>query len=115
LPAELAQGPGADKAATALERVEHTADRTQALKVIGLLAPRRQQGVEVVDFLGELLKEDLADLVVDLVADGLKSSARANRRRRPLRRRGVTRSEEHTSELQSRENLVCRLLLEKKK
>src|SRR5690606_40305909 len=28
---------------------------------------------------------------------------------------GVVRSEEHTSELQSRENLVCRLLLEKKK
>src|SRR5690606_41798232 len=28
---------------------------------------------------------------------------------------GTTRSEEHTSELQSRENLVCRLLLEKKK
>src|SRR5690606_40002396 len=26
---------------------------------------------------------------------------------------GVIRSEEHTSELQSRENLVCRLLLEK--
>src|SRR5690606_40468846 len=31
---------------------------------------------------------------------------------RPLR---PQRSEEHTSELQSRENLVCRLLLEKKK
>src|SRR5690606_40221222 len=28
---------------------------------------------------------------------------------------GEIRSEEHTSELQSRENLVCRLLLEKKK
>src|SRR5690606_39669502 len=28
---------------------------------------------------------------------------------------GPHRSEEHTSELQSRENLVCRLLLEKKK
>src|SRR5690606_41642747 len=27
---------------------------------------------------------------------------------------GASRSEEHTSELQSRENLVCRLLLEKK-
>src|SRR5690606_40047110 len=27
---------------------------------------------------------------------------------------GVARSEEHTSELQSRENLVCRLLLEEK-
>src|SRR5690606_40521075 len=34
-----------------------------------------------------------------------------NRRRGPRR----ARSEEHTSELQSRENLVCRLLLEKKK
>src|SRR2546430_4312183 len=35
-------------------------------------------------------------------------------RRRPARRRGP-RSEEHTSELQSQSNLVCRLLLEKKK
>src|SRR3712207_8922004 len=39
----------------------------------------------------------------------------------PARRRarggaaGVLRSEEHTSELQSRQYLVCRLLLEKKK
>src|SRR5690606_41396793 len=32
-----------------------------------------------------------------------------------LLRRAPPRSEEHTSELQSRENLVCRLLLEKKK
>src|SRR5690349_22870226 len=32
---------------------------------------------------------------------------------RPTRR--VSRSEEHTSELQSRRDLVCRLLLEKKK
>src|SRR5690606_41505630 len=32
-----------------------------------------------------------------------------------IRRDFATRSEEHTSELQSRENLVCRLLLEKKK
>src|SRR5690606_40384558 len=31
------------------------------------------------------------------------------------RRQEENRSEEHTSELQSRENLVCRLLLEKKK
>src|SRR5690606_40710440 len=34
---------------------------------------------------------------------------------RPASPAGVHRSEEHTSELQSRENLVCRLLLEKKK
>src|SRR5690606_22213880 len=31
------------------------------------------------------------------------------------RKSAASRSEEHTSELQSRENLVCRLLLEKKK
>src|SRR5690606_42053243 len=33
----------------------------------------------------------------------------------PCRNWPTCRSEEHTSELQSRENLVCRLLLEKKK
>src|SRR2546427_9462332 len=33
----------------------------------------------------------------------------------PLLMDGVLRSEEHTSELQSQSNLVCRLLLEKKK
>src|SRR5690606_41633135 len=46
-------------------------------------------------------------------------SLRASRLSRPDRvaslRRDCPRSEEHTSELQSRENLVCRLLLEKKK
>src|SRR5207249_11727721 len=35
--------------------------------------------------------------------------------RHPGRTRGAVRSEEHTSELQSRFDLVCRLLLEKKK
>src|SRR5690349_22851011 len=39
---------------------------------------------------------------------------RLDARRRPRRRRSE-RSEEHTSELQSRRDLVCRLLLEKKK
>src|SRR5690606_41190275 len=33
----------------------------------------------------------------------------------PESMRGTKRSEEHTSELQSREKIVCRLLLEKKK
>src|SRR5436309_12604941 len=44
--------------------------------------------------------------------------ARPGGTRRPHRAdalAGARRSEEHTSELQSRENLVCRLLLEKKK
>src|SRR2546422_10177432 len=42
-----------------------------------------------------------------------RASARSRRRRLPAPRR--RRSEEHTSELQSRLHLVCRLLLEKKK
>src|SRR5690606_40343230 len=43
---------------------------------------------------------------------GLSTEARYMRFVSMLR---ASRSEEHTSELQSRENLVCRLLLEKKK
>src|SRR5438034_1272978 len=38
-----------------------------------------------------------------------------NRENRPTRSRRRHRSEEHTSELQSHSDLVCRLLLEKKK
>src|SRR2546430_12213558 len=37
------------------------------------------------------------------------------RRAVPDRHQHIVRSEEHTSELQSQSNLVCRLLLEKKK
>src|SRR5690606_16456071 len=45
----------------------------------------------------------LADIVMALDGEGIFTGC------------GLGRSEEHTSELQSRENLVCRLLLEKKK
>src|SRR2546430_10352313 len=52
-------------------------------------------------------------------ASATKSSARESRGRisRPSRSSAsasASRSEEHTSELQSQSNLVCRLLLEKK-
>src|SRR5438874_9269837 len=47
---------------------------------------------------------------------GGNRAARVSHRQRPRRRhREGERSEEHTSELQSRRDLVCRLLLEKKK
>src|SRR5688572_31129883 len=39
----------------------------------------------------------------------------AGERGTPVELGGAERSEEHTSELQSQSNLVCRLLLEKKK
>src|SRR3712207_7763687 len=49
------------------------------------------------------------------VADAARRTARHNRSRKPKPdRRFFERSEEHTSELQSRQYLVCRLLLEKK-
>src|SRR5207302_3876661 len=60
----------------------------------------------------ERQRQFLAVLLNDAVGAGLETGLR-EQRARPL---GVERrSEEHTSELQSRENLVCRLLLEKKK
>src|SRR2546430_15088544 len=48
-----------------------------------------------------------------LIGDGPTKNAIVDR----VKRRGIqrVRSEEHTSELQSQSNLVCRLLLEKKK
>src|SRR3712207_8524048 len=52
----------------------------------------------------KLLAPTLAPLAVDKIRGDLKNLRTAS-----------LRSEEHTSELQSRQYLVCRLLLEKKK
>src|SRR5205809_2972833 len=69
----------------------------------------------------EIYTLSLHDALPILQRAGLQSQ-RLRRRRRPgllappQRERGTpARSEEHTSELQSRLHLVCRLLLEKKK
>src|SRR5207237_8124182 len=68
-----------------------------------------------------------AALLADTHRRGHRRAVRIGRRRERLRHRhrsrlarprravGLRRSEEHTSELQSHLNLVCRLLLEKKK
>src|SRR2546428_10157418 len=48
-------------------------------------------------------------------SDSLWRPSLRHRARAAGRSGAVTRSEEHTSELQSRSDLVCRLLLEKKK
>src|SRR5690606_41731743 len=52
---------------------------------------------------------------VAITASGVPPEQLADAAKIMLMNAGETRSEEHTSELQSRENLVCRLLLEKKK
>src|SRR5690606_41707466 len=49
------------------------------------------------------------------IVGGLKTTLRHLFRKPITLEYPEVRSEEHTSELQSRENLVCRLLLEKKK
>src|SRR5207253_7019247 len=54
---------------------------------------------------------DFTSFIVALVADELRHRPGFERRAQLPQ----TRSEEHTSELQSRGHLVCRLLLEKKK
>src|SRR2546422_5383885 len=50
-----------------------------------------------------------------LKVHSLPPGASGRKQRRIRSRRHLSRSEEHTSELQSRLHLVCRLLLEKKK
>src|SRR3712207_7890319 len=48
-------------------------------------------------------------------SEAAAGAAHRCRRRTSTRTAAASRSEEHTSELQSRQYLVCRLLLEKKK
>src|SRR2546430_10632134 len=64
------------------------------------------------------LHDALPISVLDLDEELTVGGARRRRRHAEIRREVLSaesRSEEHTSELQSQSNLVCRLLLEKKK
>src|SRR5688572_31097243 len=64
----------------------------------------------------DLKAEDLRDPGADKIADHHKAGVvNAIGDIAQLLGAGDRRSEEHTSELQSQSNLVCRLLLEKKK
>src|SRR2546430_7287061 len=56
-----------------------------------------------------------ADVVFCDPTSGILLVGAGYHRRHSVRPCGGARSEEHTSELQSQSNLVCRLLLEKKK
>src|SRR3712207_8872697 len=57
------------------------------------------------------VQDQAAGLSVEVTVDQARS---LHRQRDALAGRPADRSEEHTSELQSRQYLVCRLLLEKK-
>src|SRR5256886_13604845 len=70
------------------------------LKIVPVLTDEAGPGDKVVAEFRRLAADEKVDLVI-----GYISSANCV----------AVRSEEHTSELQSQSNLVCRLLLEKKK
>src|SRR6266511_6136642 len=90
---------------------------------VGIAAPRqgeiRHVGVEVLlATRAEMLREPDVEIhwsfrsrVAHVVEDSFHPSVAVSA---VVADRACPRSEEHTSELQSRENLVCRLLLEKK-
>src|SRR3712207_7007194 len=63
----------------------------------------------------ELLMNHIKRLKGDLPIDMPVYDFKTHTRSPEIRRINPQRSEEHTSELQSRQYLVCRLLLEKKK
>src|SRR5690606_41234946 len=69
------------------------------------------------DFLGMMLLPSVPHLELDTVAGVVRAiladSNRVGEYAFSIETRFTLRSEEHTSELQSRENLVCSLLLEK--
>src|SRR5216683_2230331 len=93
----------------------HHSDQTQAVAlggrhdVVGLVPGIDHHGLigfGVADQVAVALELPNDQMLVDLECHGYNL---------PRRRRAPVRSEEHTSELQSRSDLVCRLLLEKKK
>src|SRR5690606_40953216 len=69
-------------------------------------------GVLVRDAVGLVGGHGVADIGLAAVEDGLELAGDRVEVLLSGLRRGDVRSEEHTSELQSRENIVCRLLLE---
>src|SRR5688572_31233445 len=70
-----------------------------------LFRSEQRQASEGLDPAGRQRRQELIGGLAPAIVVGVLQSAAT----------GAARSEEHTSELQSQSNLVCRLLLEKKK
>src|SRR5690606_39800830 len=89
----------------------HVSHREIAVCVLAELVKLRAAGELPIDGVDVAEPADKTAEAVDPVCG---MTVPADESSRPFEYQGQ-RSEEHTSELQSRENLVCRLLLEKKK
>src|SRR5690606_34193761 len=101
------------------DAVVDDADREPTADDLGLVLPEDPE--EAVRYLLRKVqeaREEASSYLDDLkrvAADFDNYRRRATREIGEATQRAAERSEEHTSELQSRENLVCRLLLDKKK
>src|SRR5438046_7005594 len=80
-----------------------------ALQVFGAADGVREKRVAAID--NQIARLELGQQLLDEFVDGFARFDHQHDLARPFEER----SEEHTSELQSLTNLVCRLLLEKKK
>src|SRR5690606_40358844 len=90
-------------------------DTTVTLLAVGTDSHHRSVGLHFTAHNTADTDDPQEAVVVQLGDLHLEWAVQINRRRRHVVNDRLERSEEHTSELQSRENLVCRLLLEKKK
>src|SRR5690242_21156078 len=92
---------------TAVDQVSFAVDRGQ---VVGFLGPNGAGKSTTMRMITQYYEPDTGTIALDGVplADAARASGTPSSAI-------VPRSEEHTSELQSHVNLVCRLLLEKKK
>ena len=77
------------------------------LPTLTMLVAAKDEEEHIGACVSSLLKQDYPNLEVIVIDDRSDDQT-------PMILKRLERSEEHTSELQSRRNLVCRLLLEKK-
>src|SRR2546430_4141193 len=76
---------------------------------------RKRFADNVVDVVQLIRRNDIWRYGIEHIAERAEQDAVLEKERIEARSEIRERSEEHTSELQSQSNLVCRLLLEKKK
>src|SRR2546422_8578377 len=96
-------------------RLESRGDRVAVVEQRVRIVPTYNAGGQPVELLGLDNAQEGDRRAILLGKVGLEEPLPAHYLRRQARQDVGQRSEEHTSELQSRLHLVCRLLLEKKK
>src|SRR3712207_6955423 len=104
---------GTESWAQGLEELAH-----RIVPRFGRAEPRRRAGAYLRGLLAPVERKNgwqLAEAAGDATPDGVQDLLSRMRWDAEAVRDDLQRSEEHTSELQSRQYLVCRLLLEKKK